>query len=263
MAKIIKSLFLFVVVGLIGGFFAGQYLLDSYPAELQQEILGELNNAVAQLNIPQLSDLSPEILLGIMNGLTSAGYGLVLGALGIVFAKKVGLWKDEVHKSKRAVFFTIAISIVGGLGLILPDMLYFGQYSEEIMASYASKPTLTYILASITYGAVVEEVMLRLFAMSLIAFIFHKIWGKGKEKPTVAVFILANILSALLFAAGHLPATFLLLGNSPMIIARCFLLNGGFGLLFGWLYRKYGLRYAMFAHGGCHIISKLIWILFI
>ena len=36
-----------------------------------------------------------------------------------------------------------------------------------------------------------------------------------------------------------------------------------FGLAFGWLYRKYGLRYAMIAHGGCHVVSKLIWILFI
>ena len=253
MAKIIKSILFFIIIGLIGGFFTGQYLLDSYPVEMQQQILDELNNAVAQLNIPQLNELQPEIILGIMNGLTSAGYGLVLGSLGIVFAKKAGLWKDEAQGSKRAVFFTIVISVVGGLALILPDMLYFGKYSEEIMASYAS----------ITYGAVVEEVMMRLFVMSLLAFIFHKIFGKSKEKPSVAIFVLANILSSLLFAAGHLPATFLLLGDSPMIIARCFLLNGGVGLLFGWLYRKYGLRYAMLAHGGCHIISKLIWILFI
>ena len=42
-----------------------------------------------------------------------------------------------------------------------------------------------------------------------------------------------------------------------------FLLNGGIGLLLGWLYRKYGLRYAMIAHAGCHLVSKLIWILFI
>ena len=35
------------------------------------------------------------------------------------------------------------------------------------------------------------------------------------------------------------------------------------GLLFGWLYRKHGLQYAMIAHGGCHLISKLIWILFL
>ena len=40
-------------------------------------------------------------------------------------------------------------------------------------------------------------------------------------------------------------------------------LAGSFGLLFGWLYRKYGLRYAMIAHGGCHVVSKLIWILFL
>ena len=39
--------------------------------------------------------------------------------------------------------------------------------------------------------------------------------------------------------------------------------NGGIGLLFGLLYRKYGLRYAMIAHGGCHVVSKLIWILFV
>ena len=70
-------------------------------------------------------------------------------------------------------------------------------------------------------------------------------------------------MSALLFAAGHLPATLMMLGSSPMIIFRCFLLNGGFGLAFGWLYRKYGLRYSMIAHGGCHVVSKLIWILFV
>jgi membrane protease YdiL (CAAX protease family) len=75
--------------------------------------------------------------------------------------------------------------------------------------------------------------------------------------------VIANVIASILFAVGHLPATAQLLGLTPMIIARCLLLNGGLGLLFGWLYRKYGLRYAMIAHGGCHIISKLIWILFI
>ena len=54
-----------------------------------------------------------------------------------------------------------------------------------------------------------------------------------------------------------------MLGDSFLIIARCIILNGGIGLLFGYLYRKYGLRYAMIAHAGCHLISKLIWILFI
>lgn len=42
-----------------------------------------------------------------------------------------------------------------------------------------------------------------------------------------------------------------------------FLLNGGFGLLFGWLYRKYGIQYSMLSHALLHIVSKMIWILFI
>ena len=131
------------------------------------------------------------------------------------------------------------------------------------MNSYAAKPTIPYLLATMTYGAVIEEVMLRLFWMSLVAFVLHKLFGKKHDQPTVAILMIANVIAALLFAAGHLPATAQLLGLTPMIIVRCFLLNGGLGLLFGWLYRKYGLRYSMIAHGGCHIVSKLIWILFI
>ena len=136
------------------------------------------------------------------------------------------------------------------------------EESEAIAASYATKPTVVYMLASVTYGAVIEEVMLRLFAMSLIAFILSKLFKKGECEPTTAMLITANIASALLFALGHIPATLIMLGDSPLIIVRCILLNGGIGLGFGWLYRKFGLRYSMIAHGGCHIVSKLIWILF-
>ena len=75
--------------------------------------------------------------------------------------------------------------------------------------------------------------------------------------------VAANVTSALLFAAGHLPANDMMFGLTPVIVLRCMLLNGVFGLAFGWLYRKFGLRYAMIAHGGCHVVSKLIWILFI
>jgi membrane protease YdiL (CAAX protease family) len=118
-------------------------------------------------------------------------------------------------------------------------------------------------VAAVLYGGVIEEVMLRLFNMSLVAFLLHKIFWRKQENTPVAALVTANIVSALLFAAGHLPATLMMLGSSPMIIFRCFLLNGGFGLAFGWLYRKYGLRYSMIAHGGCHVVSKLIWILFV
>ena len=243
-----KTVLFFVVIGLVGGFFTGIYMLDSYPVELQQQILEQ------GITKP---------ILGLVSALQSAGYGLVCGALGILLGKKTGLWKDERAITRQPLVAAFVVAVVGGLALILLDILYFGRFNQAIMDSYAAKPTLTYILAAVLYGGVMEEVMLRLFMMSLIAFLLHQLFERKRQQPSTAILVAANVIAALLFAAGHLPATAALMGLTPMIVLRCFLLNGGIGLLFGWLYRKFGLRYAMIAHGGCHVVSKLIWILFV
>ena len=243
-----KTLLFFAVVGLIGGFCVGLYALDSYPADMQQQILSQ--------------GLTRE-LLGIVTAFQAAGYGVVLGTIGIFLAKKVGLWKDEVKCEKKAVLAAVIVAVIGGLAMILMDLFFFGNYSQAIRDSYLVKPTLVFILGSVTYGAVIEEVMLRLFLMSGVAFLLHRIFDGKKAQTSTAVLTVSNIISAMLFAAGHLPATAAILGLSPMILLRCFLLNGGLGLMFGWLYRKFGLRYAMVAHGGCHVVSKAVWLLFL
>lgn len=102
--------------------------------------------------------------------------------------------------------------------------------------------------------------------MSLVAFLIWKLFFTKykKENIPVFVFVSANVISALLFAAGHLPATITAFGAlTPLLLFRCFLLNGGFGLYFGYVYRKYGIQYAMLAHAGLHIVSKVIWLVFI
>ena len=241
-----KTILFFAVCGLVGGFFVGLYQLDCYPEEIRQEILSQgISN----------------VLLGAISAVQAAGYGLVLGAAGIFLGKKTGLWKDERKLEKKPLTCTVIVAILGGMLLILPDLLIFGNYSEVVRDSYAVKPTVSYMLAAVIYGGVIEEVMLRLFFMPLLAFLLQKLFRR--ESGTTGVLIAANVIAAMLFAAAHLPATAMLMELTPVILFRCFLLNGGFGLVFGWLYRKYGLRYAMLAHAGCHVISKLIWILFI
>ena len=251
-----KTLLFFGIIGLVGGFFVGLYLLDSYPAEIQQQLVEEMEKA-------GLSGFPVNILLAIITAVQSLGYGVILGGVGIYLAKQIGLWKDEKNIEKQPLIATLIIAAVGGLALILLDIWWFGKQLQAIMDTYAAKPTIPYLLATVTYGAVIEEVLLRLFAMSLVAFILHKIFGKKEEKPSETLFMVANIVAALFFAVGHLPTNIALFGGSFLVIFRCILLNGAMGLAFGWLYRKYGLRYAMIAHGGCHIVSKLIWILFI
>ena len=243
-----KTVLFFTVVGAVGGFGVGLYLMDSYPPEMTQELLAQ--------------GMTP-VLLALVTAVQSAGYGLVLGTIGIWLAKKTGLWKDERSIGGKPLVYTVIISVLGGLALILPDVWFFGRHIPAIAEMYVEKPTIPYLVATVTYGAVIEEVMLRLFLMTLLIFLLWKLFLPKRELPSTAVLVSANIVAALLFAAGHLPTTAVMMGLTPMIVFRCFLLNGTFGLAFGWLYRKYGLRYAMLAHGGCHIVSKLIWILWL
>lgn len=243
-----KTILFFALAGLVGGFMVGLFMMDSYPPEIQQQIYDQGIN---------------DVLLGVISALQSAAYGLALGVTGILLGKKTGMWKDERTITRKPLLAAVAVALVGGLAMIVLDIFWFGRYSQVIMDSYAAKPSLVFLLGAVIYGGIIEEVMLRLFMMSLVAFLLHKLFWRKQTQTPVAALVMANIVSALLFAAAHLPATAMLMGLTPMILLRCFLLNGGIGLLFGWLYRKYGLRYAMIAHAGCHLVSKLIWLLFI
>ena len=246
--KHFKTLVFFCLTGLIGGFFVGVYQLDSYPEEIRQQILSQGLN---------------DVLLGLLCAVQYATYGIVLGAIGMILGEKTGLFKNEKALTKKALIVASLIAVISGLSMILFDLLWFGKVSEAIMESYATKPSFAFIVGAVICGGVTEEVMLRLFMMTLAAFILHKMFGKGREVPSPAIIVVANVVSSLLFAAGHLPATAVLFGLTPLIVLRCFLLNGGIGILLGWLYHRYGLRYSMIAHAGAHVVSKLIWILFI
>ena len=243
-----KTLLFFAVMGLIGGYLTGLFTLEIYPPEMQQQLLAQGMDSQT---------------LALVSAAQNAIYGVVLGALGILMGKKLGLWKDERHITRKPLLVTLIIGVVGGVVMIYADLLVFGKYEQALIDSYANKPSIPFMLASVTQGAVIEEVMLRLFWMTLVAFVLHLLFERKREEASTAVLVVANMVAAMLFAAGHLPATEMTFGLTPMLVFRCFLLNGGLGLAFGWLYRKFGLRYAMIAHGVCHVVSKLIWILFL
>ena len=139
----------------------------------------------------------------------------------------------------------------------------FGSFSSWVNDQYNISPGLPKIISGLLVGGVIEEVMMRLFFMSLLVLIISKLICKNEEKIPVRAFAAANIISALLFAAGHLPGTMAMTTLTPLLLFRCFLFNGGLGLCFGWLYRKYGIGYAMIAHGVAHLISDLLMIIFI
>ncbi len=232
-------------IALVGGYFTGVYGW----AELTEEVKGQI---MAQLG----GDLRLYYL--ITTGQTLL-YAVICGFFGCILAEKLGLMRP-VRLEKQPTMIALGAALFTGL-LLCTDFLYFKNHIPQVGAMYQAKPSFAYWMGSVLYGGVMEEVMMRLFLMSLMALAAWKLFFRRAEQPPVGVIIGANILSAVLFAAGHLPSTLQMFGElTPMILVRCFLLNGAAGLIFGRLYRRYGIQYSMLAHAGAHVVWKILWI---
>jgi membrane protease YdiL (CAAX protease family) len=68
----------------------------------------------------------------------------------------------------------------------------------------------------------------------------------------------ANILVALLFGLGHLPATATLVPLTSLVVIRAVVLNGPASLAFGYLYWAHGLESAMLAHFTADVVLHVI-----
>lgn len=190
-----------------------------------------------------------------------AVYALVMGFFGHILATKLGLMRPA-RLEWSALKRTLPLAAIAGVLLSL-DWWTFGAWVPGLREATDLTLNVPVVIASVLYGGVVEEVMLRLFMMSLMAWLGWKVFFRKAEKAPAGVIIAANVISAMLFAAGHLPATAMLFEITPLLLLRCFLFNGGFGLFFGWLYRRFGIQYAMIGHALAHIVSKLIWFIFV
>ncbi len=251
--KKLKKPLLFTLIMLpfavIGSYFAALYTLNYTNPELLEKALAQIGSKDVLVLI---STIQPVIL------------ALLCSFFGYILSEKVGLMRSFSFERKN-IIVVLGISALCGIMLSL-DAWTFAKWIPELNGYYdtaGSFNTVTWI-TSVIYGGIIEEVMLRLFVMSLISFIIWKCFFRKEKKASDKVFITANVISALIFAAGHLPSTAILFGNlTPLLLIRCFLLNGAIGTVLGRFYRKYGIQYAMLAHVMVHIVSKIIWIAFI
>lgn len=250
MSKLKKTLLFSLAIlpiAIIAIIFTCLYQFEMYPPEILEEAVAQVGSMA---------------IVWIITVIQNVGLIMFCCFFGYILAEKLGLWKP-IKFEKRSLTVTLIISVIAGIIFSL-DPWTFGNLIDGIKESTAAGMTPNGIIASILYGGIIEEILMRLFVMSLIAFLISKIFYKKREEIPAKVFVIANVAAALLFAASHLPATLVTFGElSPILLFRCFLFNGGFGMLFGWLYRKHGLHYAMISHATVHIVSKIIWFIFI
>ena len=108
------------------------------------------------------------------------------------------------------------------------------------------------------YGGINEEILLRLFLMTLIAWIIFKIKKTEEGKPTSIGMWLAIILASVIFGIGHLPTAMTIATLTPLLTIKVIILNAVGGIIFGWLYWKKGLESAMISHFSADIVLHVI-----
>lgn len=189
--------------------------------------------------------------------------------LGITIAKKVGLevplfegWLEgkEVKQYLKSILgISIGMGILAGVLIIGLDFLFSLMGLTTTLASVTQTypPAWQGFLSSF-YGGINEEILLRLFLMSLLVWIFFKIKRTHDGKPNRIDFWLAIILAAVIFGAGHLPALLGVTTLTAPAVARVIILNAVGGIIFGWLYWKKGLESAMISHFSADIVLHVI-----
>jgi membrane protease YdiL (CAAX protease family) len=194
---------------------------------------------------------------------------------GLFLAKRVGfglpILEGMLKGEKQGGYFRsiLGLSISLGVlasGLIILFSFLFGSLSLSFLKAEIAIPTWMSFLASF-YGGVGEEILLRLFVMTLLVWMTFKIKKTSEGKPTAIGIWLAIIASSVLFGLGHLPITGGLTAITLTVVIRAVLLNGVAGILFGWLYWKKGLESAMVSHFTAdiclHVILPLIGVQFV
>ena len=105
------------------------------------------------------------------------------------------------------------------------------------------------------YGVITEELLMRLFVFSLIAWLLKLIWRTPDGLPSAGAMWSANILAAVIFGLSHLPSAVMArLPITPNVIVAVLTLNGIAGLTFGYLYWKRGLEAAVVAHFSTDVV---------
>ncbi|MBN1309966.1 MAG: CPBP family intramembrane metalloprotease, partial [Anaerolineae bacterium] len=255
------KVFLIVLLGAVFGLIA----VIPYTLTLQSETLKAVDPGMPL-----------GLLLVIQILLNAAVYGVFV-SIGLLLANRIGLglpfiegWlkKEPIwDRFPRVLVVSVIVGVVGGLVIIGLDTWVFGPPMKAMLQNLnitipesIHPPAWQGFLASFE-GGITEEVLLRLFVLTLLAWLGSLVSHDEQGRPSLGVLWVANILAAVLFGLGHLPATAAIgLPLNGLVVMRAIVLNGLLGIAFGWLYWTRGLESAVIAHFSADIVLHVIMV---
>ena len=223
--------------------------------------------AVSVLVLPELLETLPKMIGRELPPLTVPVWVLVLASIfqsgiylalatwaGVALSPAVGLRAPvfEALVARERIRFQLVpgfiIGIIGG-GVLAA----FGRIAPPAVQAAQSRIAMP-LVVRVLYGGITEEVLLRWGFMTVLAWLA---WRFARRTP--AWIWVAIVVSALVFAAGHLPAASFLVGPlTAPIVAYVLVANTLFGIAFGWLYWRHGLEAAVVAHALTHVVNYFV-----
>jgi CAAX prenyl protease-like protein len=208
---------------------------------------------------PKLSLLLPGIVVLV---------GVV--GIGLLLAKKIGLRVSMIEETLketngwlqwlRVIGQPVMIGAVLGAALLFAIRFLFVPLLPPMQSRFITELEIAVWKRGVIAfdSAVLEELIFRLFMLSLLAWLLGKVWHSADGLPTRGGLWLVNVLIAIGFGLAHLPNWASLTPLTPPVVAIVILLNGIGGFTFGWLYFSQGLEAAMLAHFAADVVLHVV-----
>lgn len=239
---------LFWIAASIGAIAVMPYQFKMLKGRIEEDARNNPKKKIPPTSVLKLiSILQSVVLLG------------VASFIGTLLAPKVDLnwWIINSFISGTSIPYHVPTIVLVGIILgALAALVIIGLdvvFSKKMpKVDSPEEPTKGQALLASFYGGISEEVLTRLFLMTLFVYL-ASLLGLGSISYWIGI-----ILAALLFGVGHLPAALSLFGKTPFVIFRTILLNTIPGVIFGFLYWKYGIEIAMISHFTGDIVLHVI-----
>jgi hypothetical protein len=209
------------------------------------------------------------IVLGIIENLTLLSVAI---GLGLLLARKIGLgtpllegWlyhEDAGTSARDALKSGALVGIAVGI-FVLILLLVSAPHLPGLPFVSASRAALWKRLLAGFYGGIDEEILTRLFLLTFLAWLGVRIFQRQKARLSSATFWVANMIVAILFGLGHLPAASMVMHITPTVVVLALVLNGVAAISFGYLYWKRGLEAAMIAHFCADFVVYVVGVTFL
>ena len=196
----------------------------------------------------------------LLSGLQTAVLLALCVAAGVWLAPKVGLRAPAAAYCAAGEPIGPALraqAVPGALGGVAGAVWLWTLALVAPAALQPSDPgSVMPLVVKLLYGGITEELLVRWGVMTLVLWAGWRLLQRGQGRPGNALVAAAVLLSAVLFALGHLPAAQAMAGElTPPVVAFVLVGNSAFGLVAGWLYARHGLEAAIIAHVLAHLLS--------